>query len=175
MNVKQRADAIGTFRFIEVRLMETVAWWTPLTPEMEIKVMFGRHIWDFAQHADWLGKRTFELRQPEHYTRPPLEPYLQLLDRMKATTASSERLTLLYDVIAPGLIRRYETYVERTDRLLDGPTVLIIERILPELRRQIADAHGLRSEIGLDAAEAGEFRQREAAIGSVVAAQEMSS
>src|SRR5581483_12233555 len=83
MNVKQRAETIGTFRFIEVRLMETAAYWVPLTPEMEVKVLLGRHIWDFAQHADWLGKRAFELRQAEHYTRRPGDDYHQLLEQMK--------------------------------------------------------------------------------------------
>ena len=40
-----------------VALMEIAAAWTPTTPEMEVKVLLGRHIWDFAQHADALGKR----------------------------------------------------------------------------------------------------------------------
>ena len=46
LSVPDRAAAIATFRFIEVKLMELVATWTPSTPEMEAKVMFGRHIWD---------------------------------------------------------------------------------------------------------------------------------
>ncbi len=169
MNVKQRADAIGTFRFVEVWLMETASLWTPLTPEMEAKVMFGRHIWDYAQHADWLGKRAFELRQPEHYTRAPADAYLELLRTVKSVTSTPERLTLVYDVVVPGAVARYERYLQATDRLLDGPSVLVIERILPELRRQIEDARRLREELGIPGAEAGEWRRREAAIESVVA------
>lgn len=169
MNVKQRADSLGTFRFVEVWLMETAAFWTPLTPEMEAKVMFGRHIWDYAQHADWLGKRTFELRQPEHYTRTPAGAYLELLQTVKGVTSTSERLTLLYDVVVSGLVSRYEGFLEATDRLLDGPSVLAIERILPELRRQIEDSHRLRDELQIPVAEAGGWRRREAGIESVVA------
>lgn len=169
MNVKERADAIGTFRFIEVWLMETASLWTPLTPEMEAKVMFGRHIWDYAQHADWLGKRTFELRQPEHYTRTPANAYLELLRTVKIVTSTSERLTLLYDVVVPGLVSRYEGYLEATDGLLDGPSVVVVERILPELRRQIDDARRLREELVIPDAEAAAWRRREADIESVVA------
>src|SRR2546421_2489618 len=121
MNVKQRAEAIGTFRFIEVRLMETAAYFVPLTPEMEVKVLLGRHIWDYAQHADWLGKRAFELRQPEHFTRRAHDDYVQLLDSVKEARPTSERLSLLYEVIVPGMIRRYEQYVAETDALLDAP------------------------------------------------------
>jgi len=169
VNVKQRADAIGTFRFIEVWLMEAASSWTPLTPEMEAKVMFGRHIWDYAQHADWLGKRTFELRQAEHYTRTPADAYVELLQTVKSVTSTPERLTLLYDVVVSGLVTRYEGYLEATDRLLDGPSVLVIERILPELRRQIDESRRLREELGIPGAEAGGWRRREADIESVVA------
>jgi len=170
MNVKQRADALGTFRFVEVYLMETAAYWTPITPEMEVKVMLGRHIWDFAQHADWLGKRTFELRQPEHYTRPPDDAYLRLLEQMKHSDTVSERLTLLYDVVVPGLIRRYDQYLEATDRLLDGPSALLIERIIPELRRQMGEAQSLRKELAVKTVDASDFRRAETAIESVVGA-----
>ena len=118
----------------------------------------------------YLGKRTFELRQPEHYTRQARDTYVHLLDRMKAASTSSDRLTFLYGVILPGLIRRYENYVANTDGLLDAPSVLVIERILPELKRQIADAHELCKEIGFQTVEANEFRSRETSIDSVVAA-----
>ncbi|KPK05001.1 MAG: hypothetical protein AMS20_07585, partial [Gemmatimonas sp. SG8_28] len=58
MSVRERADWIATFRFISVNLMETLARWVPNTPEMEVKLLFGRHLWEFAQHADAFGKRT---------------------------------------------------------------------------------------------------------------------
>ena len=57
MSVTDIGRAIATFRFVSVQLMETVAAWTPTTPEMEVKVLLGRHIWDFAQQADALGNR----------------------------------------------------------------------------------------------------------------------
>lgn len=170
MNVKERADAIGTFRFIEVRLMETLAGWTPLTPEMEIKVMFGRHIFDFAQHADWLGKRTFELRKPEHYSRTPADAYLSLLDDLRGIGGSAERLAQVYDALLPALIRRYEQYLADTDRLLDGPSVLIIERIISGLRQQIEDAATLRRELAIQGAPVDDLRQRESQISSIIAA-----
>lgn len=170
MNVKERADTLGTFRFIEVRLMETIAYWTPITPQMELKVMFGRHIYDHAQHADWLGKRTFELRQPEHYTRQAAPDYLQLLDRMRTSPDVAERLTLMYDVVIPGLVARYERYLTGTDQLLDAPSALVIERIVPELKRQMADSVKLRNELKIGPVDAQAMRAREAGIASVVAA-----
>jgi len=169
MNVKQRAETIGTFRFIEVRLMETAAYWVPLTPEMEVKVLLGRHIWDFAQHADWLGKRAFELRQPENFTRKAHDHYVELLDSLKEAKETAEKLSLMYDVILPGLTRRYEQYLAETDQLLDGPSVVIVQRITMDLRRQMADAAKLRKENSLPAAPINSARDREIAIATVVA------
>ena len=169
MNVKQRADAIGTFRFVEVRLMETAAYWVPLTAEMEVKVLLGRHIWDFAQHADWLGKRAFELRQPEHFTRKAKDEYVALLDSMKEAQATDEKLSLLYEVILPGLIRRYEQYLQDTDQLLDGPSALIIQRIINDLQRQIGEGSRLRTQLGAASTSVHSVRERERAIATVVA------
>jgi hypothetical protein len=162
--VTERADRIATFRFVEVRLMEVAAAWTPTTPEMEVKVLFGRHIWDFARHADALGKRTFELRRPEQHSLRPVEPYARLLDDVGALTGTAERLSALYDVLLPGLEQRYRRYLEETDPILDGPSVVVLDTILLDLARQRADAGRLRQTLGLIAPADESLRGRERAI-----------
>ena len=62
MNVKQRAAAVGTLRFVSVFYMETLSRWIPATPEMEVKMLLSRHVWRMAQQADRLGKRWALLR-----------------------------------------------------------------------------------------------------------------
>lgn len=161
MTVNDRARAIATFRFIEVKLMELTAGWTPSTPEMEAKVMFGRHIWDFAQHADALGKRTFELRQPEHYTLAADPAYQALLTSVGAADDTAQRIAGLYEVIVPGLMRRYENYIAATDPILDEPTIVIMERIILDLKRQIAGAQTLLKELGMKAAVPAPLVQQE--------------
>ena len=149
MSVADRANFVATFRFIEVRFMETIARWTPTTPEMELKILFGRHIWDFAQHADALGKRVFELRQPEQHSRRPAEQYLSLLDQVGAIRDTSERLAAMYDVLIPGLEQRYREYIASCDEILDEPTVIILNRILADLHRQRQEADRVRRECGI--------------------------
>jgi len=149
MSVADRANSVATFRFIEVRLMEIIARWTPTTPEMELKILFGRHIWDFAQHADALGKRVFELRQPEQHSRRPSEQYLALLDDVGAIRDTSERLAAMYDAVLPGLERRYREYIAASDEILDEPTVVILNRILTDLQRQRQEADRVRRECDL--------------------------
>ncbi|HSP94946.1 MAG TPA: hypothetical protein VLU06_10370 [Thermoanaerobaculia bacterium] len=169
-SVQERGRAIATFRFVEVRLMEIAAGWTPTIPEMEVKVLFGRHIWDFAQHADALGKRTFELRLPEQHSLPPSEPFAQLLEDAARVGSTSERLAVLYDVLLPGLEQRYREYLAGTDTLVDAPSCVILERIIGDYARQRRDADRLRSEIGLPAAATHDLRRRDAAISTIVAA-----
>ena len=159
--VHERARSIGTFRFLEVRLMETASAWTPTTPEMEVKVMFGRHIWDFAQHADALGRRMFELRQPAQQSLPPAPAYLTLLDDVLALSGTAERLASLYDVLLPGVQLRYERYATEVDAILDAPSLVIIERILADASRQRAEAGELRRELGLPAAPTDTLARRE--------------
>src|SRR5262247_529878 len=103
MTTREKAEHLGTFRWLEVFLMETLARWVPTTPEMEVKVLFGRHIWDFAQHADALGKRTFELRCPEHHSLAPAPEFLGLLEEAAGARTTSERLAALYDALLPAM------------------------------------------------------------------------
>jgi hypothetical protein len=147
LNVKQRGDHVATFRWIEVRLMEMLSAWVPTTPELEVKLVFGAHIWDAAQHADALGRRANELRLPLHDSLQPAPPYVELLGEVGKITDTAKRIAAFYDVVLPGLDQRYRRYLEQVDTLLDGPTVRVIERIQGEIARMINDSRALREEV----------------------------
>lgn len=170
ISVSDRARSIATFRFVEVRLMEIVAAWTPTTPEMEVKVLFGRHIYDFAQHADALGRRTFELRSPAQFSRPPAEAFASLLEDAARVVSTADRLAVLYDAVLPAMERRYREYLDETDALVDAPSCVILDRLLEDYARQRRDATRVRQEIGLPAADAGEFLRRGTALPTIVEA-----
>jgi hypothetical protein len=147
LSVQSRAENVATFRFIHVFLMETLARWVPNTPEMEVKVLFGRHIWDLAQQADALGQRTYELRAPLQFSLRPEEGYLKLLEDFSKTSATAQKISGFYDVILPDLAARYQVYLESTDRLLDEPTVRVVERILCDFSRMRAENRALSDEL----------------------------
>ncbi len=147
LTVREKAEWLGTFRWLEIFQMEMLARWIPQVPELEVKVLLGRHVWDLAQHADALGKRTFELRAPLHYTLPPLDPYAKLMRDFSAVESTAERLHVFYDVILPGLEARYRHYLKNTDGLLDDPSVRIIERILEDNARMRRESEQLRIEL----------------------------
>lgn len=153
-SIRQRADIVATFRAISVHVMETLARWVPSTPELEVKVLFGRHIWDFAQHADALGKRTAELRAPLHYSLAPTPEFQRALDALTATVATGDRIAAVYDAFLPALEARYRTYLAATDPIVDEPTVRIVDRVLADFARLRAERDRVRAELpGLPAAD----------------------
>lgn len=174
LSVKDRGEAVATFRHVNVQLMETLAQWTPTAPEMEVKLMFGEHIWDFAQGADALGKRAHELRLPLQHSLKPVAPYAELLAQVRSEKDTARRLAALYDVVLPGLARRYRDYLGRTDALMDQPTVRIVEQQLAVLDKMATQCRALRAEFPAlaqaDRAGAEALAKREAAIGDLVAA-----
>jgi len=147
LTVKERGHFVATLRYVHVFLMETLATWVPTTPEVEVKLLFGEHIWDVAQHADSLGKRTFELRLPLQHSVRAADPYVALLAEVKAIGPTAQRLAAMYDVVLPGLVARQRRYLEKTDKLVDAPTVRILERYLADAVRMTEAAHTVRQEL----------------------------
>jgi hypothetical protein len=146
LTVRDRADTIGTLRYISVFAMETLARWVPTTPDLEAKIIFGRHIWEFAQHADALGKRTHELRAALHYSPEPTAEYLAALEALRALQGSGERVAACYDALVPDLVARYTAFLESTDPFLDEPSVRVVQRNLTDLARMRDESVALRRE-----------------------------
>jgi hypothetical protein len=138
---------------------------------MEAKVMFGRHIWDYAQMADWLGKRTLELRRHEHYTLRPVEAYDTLLRQVAAVEGTGNRTSSLYNGLVPGLVARYRRYRAATDPILDEPSIVIIDRIVRDLERHCSEAADLLRELKLNSQTAQSFVTQDNAIDDIVASE----
>ena len=170
--LREKAEHLATFRWLEVFLMETLSRWVPTTPEMEVKVLMGRHIWDAAQHADALGKRTFELRAPLHYTLRPLPLHLSTMSELAGVEDTPGRLQAVYDVILPGLTVRYQQYLQNSDSLLDEPSFRVIEGILTDYARMRKESEEVRTELrgtlAFDPGRAQQWSRRESAISDFV-------
>lgn len=145
--LKEKAEYIGTLRTLDVSLMEMLARWVPSTPEMEVKVLLGRHLWDLAQHADLLGKRVFELRAPLHYSPPLSDAYRQWLQRIAEMGSTQDRLAAFYECLLPAISKRHEHYLGHTDGLQDEPTVRILGRIRQDQERMQQEHAALLREL----------------------------
>lgn len=151
LSVQARAETIGTLRWIELQLMRTLARWLPTTPEMEAKILFGRHVWDCARSADALGRRAFELRAPLHFTLPAGDAYASLLAEAAGSQSAADRVAVFYSAVLPDLARRYQAYLDQTDALMDEPSVRIVEQALMDLARMERERQRLLADIGLPA------------------------
>jgi len=174
-SVNERGRSISTFRYICVWMMETVARWTPITPEMEAKCMMGRHIWEFAQMADALGKRTFELRLPEQHSIAPIAAYEEFLKDVVKTTTTADRTAVFYDGVVPGIIARLKQYIAATDPILDEPSIVILQRNITDLERQRVDAAELQRELKLSSGAAAAVAAREKLVADIVAAEKVAA
>jgi len=151
--------------------MEMLARWVPTTPEMEVKVLFGRHVWDCAQHADMLGKRAFELRAPLHYTLAPVPEFQSWLHGVSELTATVERVNAFYGIVRPLIERQYRSYLANTDPLMDEPTVRLVETVLRNYERMAKECDRLAGESQRSTVAAGMIPWMERSLGltSIVA------
>src|SRR5688572_7748066 len=111
--------------------------WLAGIPYWDAKLAVGAHIWEDAQHAEALLKRLHELKDlgAERRVVSPIE---RVLARAAEAESGDAFLAGIYRCIKPWLLARYEEHLHCTDRLMDGPTVEILEHIVREKKQQIA-------------------------------------
>jgi hypothetical protein len=173
--VSERGRSVATFRYVCVWMMETIARWTPTTPEMEAKVMMGRHIWEYAQMADALGKRTFELRLPEQHSIAPVAAYDAFLKDVVKTSSTADKIAVFYEGVVPGIIDRFKAYIAATDEILDEPSIVALQRAIVDLDRQRIDAAQLQRELKLSSGAAAAVATREKSIPEIVTAEKVAA
>jgi hypothetical protein len=140
VSVDGSARRIRQYRWLEERLMRILGGWIALTPELPIKLLFGRHVWDCAQHADLWGCRLPELRSPAHQGEPPSAEFARLVTRIESYQGphdSVERVVAIYRVLKPHLVTAYATHLSEANRVYEPPTRRILSRCLDEERRHV--------------------------------------
>jgi 1,2-phenylacetyl-CoA epoxidase catalytic subunit len=146
LGVEATARRVRHYRYAEERLMRTLAGWIALTPELRVKLLLGRQVWDCAQHADLWGKRLPELRAPAQVSEPPGEDFARFMDAvedLEAPGETIERLTGVYRVLKPHLVTVYAAHLAAANPVYEPPTLRILERCLADERRHLADGESV--------------------------------
>src|SRR5215475_3080459 len=115
--------------------------WIALTPELDAKLLFGRHVWDCAQHADLWGRRLPELRSAAQQSEPANDKVVALMTLVNSVEAAGEtieRLTAIYRVLKPHLATVYERHLALANPVYEPPTRRILARCVEEERRHAA-------------------------------------
>ncbi len=115
--------------------------WIALTPELDAKLLFGRHVWDCAQHADLWGRRLPELRSAAQQSEPANDKVvalMALINSVEGAGETIERITAMYRVLKPHLATVYERYLAVANPVYEPPTRRILARCVEEERRHAA-------------------------------------
>jgi hypothetical protein len=143
-SVNTSASLVRRYRYVEERMMRIMGGWIALTPELPAKLLFGRHVWDCAQHADQWGRRLPELRAAAQQSEPAnatMVRFMELLEGCERYAQTPERLTAMYRVLKPHLVSAYQRHLDRANPVYEPPTRRILERCLEEERRHVAAGH----------------------------------
>jgi hypothetical protein len=140
-SVDDSARRIRNYRYAEERMLRALGGWIALTPELPAKLLFGRHVWDCAQHADLWGKRLPELRAPAQQSEPAndrMVKFMDLLESAEGPRQTLERVAGVYRVLKPHLVTVYARHLASANRVYEPPTRRILERCVEEERRHAA-------------------------------------
>ena len=154
-SVEASARLIRSYRYVEERMMRILGGWIALTPEVPVKLLFGRHVWDCAQHADAWGKRLPELRAPAQQSEPANDrvvAFMDLIENCQTPGATPERVAGIYRVVKPHLVAVYARHLADANGIYEPPTRRILQRCLDEERRHIAAGALVLGKLGTTAA-----------------------
>jgi hypothetical protein len=135
-------------------MMRIMGGWIALTPELPAKLVFGRHVWECAQHADWWGRRLPELRAPAQQSEPANAAFVRFMDLLECPEGpgqSGDRLAGIYRVLKPHLVATYERHLAGANPIYEPPTRRILERVIREERRHVAGGAIVLRHLGADA------------------------
>ena len=134
LTVHQNLELLGRYRYVEIQFMELMGSWAYTMVDPEIKIGFGRHMFQDSVHADLLGKRIPELkgRSQHFHSIPPSDEVVKLLETIWKTSDELLRMVALYQVLKPALIGVYRGHLERMELPADEPTSNILRLIADE-------------------------------------------
>lgn len=126
--VEDSARRVGNYKWAEMRLFEALGGWVATVPELDVKLVLGRHTYHHAWHAELWHKRLPELREmnPERLTVPPNDAFVTFMDAIREPEAPEltiEKLVGVYRVLIPRLIAVYTYHLNGTSRITDAPTI----------------------------------------------------
>jgi hypothetical protein len=137
-SVEENVERLLRLHWTERRLMEIMHAHLPSTALWEVKCAMALHQWYAAEHADWLRTRITEMRHPA----PPLDVSPDdaldtFLGEVLRARNTDELLVGIYALTLPALRDAYYRHIERTNPLVDHPTVRFMRIALAEVSEAV--------------------------------------
>lgn len=135
--VEESARRVGNYRWVEMRLFEALGGWVATVPELDVKLVLGRHCYHHAWHAELWTKRLPELREMnvERMTVPANDELVACIDAIREPEAPEltlEKLVGVYRVLIPRKIAAYTYHLNGTSSITDAPTIRSLKHALQD-------------------------------------------
>lgn len=179
------AQLLKRFFFCERSLLISKASWIPAIAPLEIKTNLARYVWQSAETANSLRERVFELRFPSRMMEEEGNDraLIALFDKVRDSPSVPAFLLSVGRVLLPEMREAYQSYLQASDAIADGPTHRFLMLAVAEKAEQIeafefwiAAAQTLNSEAWSEAATwADEIAKRLSSLGGVGTASPASS
>ena len=135
--VAEAARRVGNYKWIEMRLFEALGGWVATVPELDVKLVLGRHCYHHAWHAELWDKRLPELREmnTERLNEPANDGVARFMEAVREPEAPEqtiEKLVGVYRVLLPRKIAAYTYHLNATSRITDAPTMRSLRFILQD-------------------------------------------
>jgi hypothetical protein len=137
--VEENARQLLRFFLFERNILRAIAGWSMGTPEFEVKVEFGRHIYYHAEAGMKIRTRLTELRTAEETTdKFQSADIAEFFSELIYSESPAHFVAALYGVVLPHLKQAYIEHSAHTDQVADAPTVRIARQIMPDYDEMIA-------------------------------------
>ncbi|HEY3874976.1 MAG TPA: hypothetical protein VGM92_05840, partial [Candidatus Kapabacteria bacterium] len=141
--VEENTALLLRFFLFERNTLRAMAGWSMGTPEFEVKVEFGRHIYLHAEAGMKFRTRLSELRTAEETTDKFHSPDIaELFAELMYSESPAHFVAAVYGVLLPHLKQAYIEHSAHTDQVADAPTIRAIRQILPDYDDMIAWGKG---------------------------------
>jgi hypothetical protein len=132
-SVEENVKRLLRFFLFERFTLRAIAGWAMGTPEFEVKVEYGRHIYWHAEAGMRIRTRLTELRTSEEVTdRFASSEIEELFSEILYSDSPAHFLAAIYGVVLPHMERAYREHAEHTDQVADAPTIRIMRHILAD-------------------------------------------
>src|SRR5205085_6961711 len=133
--VEESARRVGNYKWAEMRLFEVLGGWVATIPELDVKLVLGRHTYHHAWHAELWHKRLPELREmnPDRLTLPAnehVERFMTAITEPEEPARTIEKLVGVYRVLLPHKIAAYTYHLNNTSTITDAPTIRSLRLVL---------------------------------------------
>ena len=137
------ATVLRRFWHLERALTLTFGAWVPAVGRLDSKAALAKGAWQSSLAADELRERVFELRYPDRaIERGDDHLLIELFEAAVHAPDAEAVLQALAEIFVPALRDAYETYLQASDEIADGPTFRFLRTALEDKTEQ---ATALRS------------------------------